>query len=105
MQRFGVLGNNVFGGLNMGRTDDILAGLNGQNEPAEFNGRKGYWIQAECVFIEAENPTWAINNYRDEMGRNKIACHHNYFCDSIQRSRYCKVLTLDQWNELRNMHK
>lgn len=86
----------------MSRTDQILSGLNGQNEPAEFEGRKGFWVQSDCIFIEANNPVWAINNYRDELSRNRIGCNHNHFCDAIQRSRYVKVLTPDQWAEVRS---
>lgn len=86
----------------MSRTDQILSGLNGQNEPAEFEGRKGFWVQADAVFIESENPTWAINNYRDELSRGKVGCSHNHFCDAIQRSRYIKELTTEQWNKVRN---
>lgn len=86
----------------MSKTDQILLGLKEQNKPAEFEGRKGFWVQADAVFIEAENPTWAINNYRDELSRGKIGCSHNHFCDAIQRLRYIKELTAEQWQKIRN---
>lgn len=79
----------------MSRNSEILAGLRGQNEPATFEGREGFWVQADCVFIEASCPQYAINRYRDQLSANSIACSHNHFCSSIiyGKSRQEKVLT------------
>lgn len=70
-----------------GRTDRILAGINTQNDPAEFDGRKGFWVQADAVFIEAENPSWAISRYRTQLAENNVACSHNHFCGSILHAK------------------
>ena len=67
----------------LGRTASIIRGLGEQNEPATFEGRKGYWVQADCVFIEAGDAATAIVKYRHELEVARIGCSHNHFCGSI----------------------
>jgi len=67
------------------RTNEILNGIAEQNKPAVYNGRSGYWCQAECVFIEAAHPTDAIQKYRTL--RHDIAINHNNGCSEIMRLR------------------
>lgn len=67
----------------LGRTASIIHGLGEQNEPATFEGRKGYWVQADCVFIEARDAATAIVKYRRELEMARIGCSHNHFCGSI----------------------
>lgn len=85
----------------MSRSEQILSGLISQNEQAEFEGRKGFWVQGDAVFIEAGNPMWAINNYRDELSRGKIGCSHNFGCSAIQKSVFLNHLTPEQYEEAR----
>jgi hypothetical protein len=65
------------------RPQTILAGLRKQNEPAEFKGRKGFWVQGDCIFIEADSPQAAIVEYR----KTNVAISHNHFCGSIMREK------------------
>lgn len=69
------------------RPKQILAGINYQNEPATFEGRKGFWVQADCVFIERSSPQAAIHTYRQDILRHSVACSHNHFCGSIMREK------------------
>lgn len=71
----------------LGRTDQILAGLRGQNEIATFEGMGGYWVQADCVFIHAPSPQRAIEIYRRKMSYAQIACSHNHHCDGIRAAK------------------
>lgn len=61
----------------------ILAGIGEQNEPAIWEGRKGFWVQGDCLFIEADSPQAAIAAYRKEI----VATSHNHFCGSIIREK------------------
>ena len=65
------------------RKERILSGIKSQNEPAIWEGRQGFWVQGDCVFIEAREPVGAINKYREELAAAKIACSHNLFCGSL----------------------
>lgn len=85
----------------MSRREEILSGITSQNEQAEFEGRKGFWVQSSCVFIEASDPVWAILKFREDMESNKIACSHNFGCSAICASIYVKLLTTEQYKEAR----
>lgn len=52
---------------------------------ATHDGVSGYWVQAECVFINTESPQDAIDEYRLKLSAGKIACSYNHNCDGIQR--------------------
>lgn len=71
----------------VGRRRLIVEGLSGQNEPAHFSGRAGFWCQSDCVFIEAKTPHEAIARYRENVSRASIAISHNHFCDGILRAK------------------
>lgn len=86
---------------NLSRPERIIQGLTSQNEQAEFEGRKGFWVQGDAVFIEASNPVWAINNYRDELSKGKIGCSHNYGCSSICGIIFTSKLTSEQFKAAR----
>lgn len=79
----------------------ILSGLISQNEQASFEGRKGFWVQSDCVFIEASDPGWAILKFRANMETNRIACSHNFGCPTIQSSVFVNHLTSEQYEEAR----
>jgi hypothetical protein len=85
----------------MSKTEKILSGLTEQNSPAKFNGRKGFWVQAEAVFIEGENLTYAISDYRDAFAERRIACHHNFACPVIVEGIFLKHMTDEQIKEAR----
>lgn len=83
----------------MTRREQILSGLTSQNEQATFQGRKGFWIQTDCVFIEADDAGSAISKFRKEMGR--IACNHNFGCSAICKGIFANHLTDEQYKEAR----
>ena len=71
----------------------ILSGIGEQSKPAELDGKKGFWCQPCCVFIEARDATTAINKLREGMadGSLYVTINHNNFCDNIQRLRWRKI--------------
>ena len=71
----------------VGRTEQVVRGLRGQNEPAVFEGQKGFWVQGDAVFIRVATPEEAIQRYRDRLGRGTIMISHNHFCGSIQEAK------------------
>jgi len=68
----------------------------GVREPGSL-GRQGkqegrtamphYWIQADCVLIEAPHIQAAYQQYRDLLSRYQIACSQGEHCDAM---RYCR---------------
>ena len=70
-----------------------MAGIRSQNEPAEFDGQRGFWVQGDCVFIPEQDLQKcacgkvhigaAIQEYRMRMERGKIGISHNRFCGSL----------------------
>ena len=68
------------------RTDLILAGLpEHTNSQACFDGRRGYWIQTDCVLIEADDPSTAIQLFRHRIANSgNIACNHNLASSAIR---------------------
>jgi hypothetical protein len=67
----------------MNKKERVISGIKSQNEPAEWEGRQGFWVQGDCVFVEASEPVAAINKYREELAAAKIACSHNLFCGDL----------------------
>lgn len=63
----------------------IYNSLRSQNEPAIVDGIPGFWCQADCVFVPADNPTLAIQRYRRDVSAALIGISHNMHCDSIRR--------------------
>ena len=68
------------------RSDLILAGLPGHtNEQACFDGKRGYWVQTDCVLIEADDAATAIAQFRHKMANSgQIACNHNFGTSAIR---------------------
>lgn len=63
---------------------DILESLpEHTNDPARFLGANGYWVQGDCVFIEADTPQAAIMKYRARMPKAQVGISHNLHCDAI----------------------
>ena len=73
--------------MKLTRREQILSGIREQNEKAEYRGASGYWVQSDCVFIEADHPQEAIAKYRKRVSDAKIGISHNYFCDGISRAK------------------
>lgn len=70
------------------KTEEILNGLSEGNEPSEYDGVKGYWCQADCIFIPADDPALAVQKYRESFssgGPFNIGVSHNDGCDGIAR--------------------
>lgn len=68
------------------KTQEILDGLREGNEPSEYDGVKGYWCQADCIFIPADDPALAVQKYRESFssgGPFNIGVGHNDGCGSI----------------------
>ena len=63
--------------------DKILDGLKGQNEQAKAHGVSGFWVQGDCVFMQASTPHTAIEHYRERIAEARIAINHNHACGSI----------------------
>mgnify|MGYP001615638046 FL=1 len=42
-----------------------------------------YWVQADCVLIEADDPVSAIAEYRRRLAAFAIACSHGKHCDAM----------------------
>ena len=63
----------------------VYASLHAQNEPAIVDGVKGFWCQADCVFIPASTSSIAIERYRQQIGSASIGISHNRHCDAIRR--------------------
>jgi len=84
---------------------NILDGLTSQNEQAEFEGRKGFWVQADCVFIEAANAACAIDTYREDLSKARIGCSHNFACSALAARAYMLELNDEQFVRARNKIK
>lgn len=67
----------------MTRQQDILSGLKDQNEPAEYDGQRGFWVQGDCAFLSTNRPEDAIEQNRRRMSGAEIGISHNHFCGSI----------------------
>lgn len=83
----------------MSLREEILYGLTSQNEQAEFGGRKGFWVQTDCMFIEEDSAGSAISKFRNEMGR--IAYNHNFGCSAICEGIFVNRLMDEQYKEAR----
>ena len=71
-------------GTEMPPKQRILDGIKSHNEPAEWNGNKGFWVQADCAFEIASTATYAIELYRRDLANFDIGCSHNLHCDALK---------------------
>ncbi len=44
-----------------------------------------YWVQADCVLIEADDPVEAIAEYRRLLAQFEVACSNGRYCDAMLR--------------------
>jgi hypothetical protein len=65
----------------------VLNGLRGQNEPAQLDGKTGFWCQADCVFIVADSPHDVIISYRRQFIEHTIGVSHNHNVDAIREMK------------------
>lgn len=48
-----------------------------------------YWVQAECVLIDAEDPVLAIRHYRQALTHFNIGCKTGKHCDALRLVALC----------------
>lgn len=65
---------------------EILASIRGKkvNDQIEYKGQRGYWVQGQCVFIEASDSVQAINLYREAIKKAEIGVNHNHYCGTLK---------------------
>jgi hypothetical protein len=71
-----------------GRPDHaVLSGLSPHtNSPASFEGRTGFWVQTDCVFIEEGDASSAILEFRRRMAETgRIAVNHNHGTSGVRQ--------------------
>lgn len=72
----------------IGRCEQILSGIKEQNSPAVFEGRSGFWVQGDCVFVEdAKSPQSAIHEYRARIAVGRVAVNHNFGAHGIREAK------------------
>ncbi|TGE05588.1 hypothetical protein [Hymenobacter fodinae] len=80
--------------MEQNKTERISQGLPAHtNEPAEYNGIRGYWVQSECVFIEGQDPSQAVMRFRKDFPTGSIAVGHNLGTDGVHSIKLRKQLT------------
>jgi hypothetical protein len=64
-----------------------------------------YWVQADCVLIEAEDPVSAIEEYRRQLQDFHIACSTGKHCDAmlyykqVNPARYATLMARQERGE------
>lgn len=56
-----------------------------------------YWVQADCVLIEADDPGAAIAEYRRLLAAFHVACSTGQHCDALY---YTKATNPEQYGRL-----
>lgn len=65
-------------------TKDILKGIQFNSFPAHYEGKIGYWIQSECIFVETDRVVDAVKIYKEKLCRYQIDINLNKNTDKLK---------------------
>ena len=72
------------------KREEINEGLAAGNDLSLYEGKLGYWVQGDCVFIHGVGSAFeAIEKYRRELTQGIIAISHNRGCSAILYNQFC----------------
>jgi hypothetical protein len=62
----------------------VLKGIKYNSFPANYNGKTGYWIQSECIFVETDRAVDAVKIYKEKLCRYQIEINLNKNTDALK---------------------